>query len=443
MISGTVSLAEAFTVQVGAFSDRANPEKLKSQLELRYQPVFIQDYDARTGISFAYVWEIPQAKAPPNNSSAAFWQRWFSHFCDPAGRCAVEDGQRGHAAMSDCIFCKIGRKEIPARIVYEDPELFAFEDIHPQAPMHLLVCPRRHVASLSDASAADANWWDASCSRAPRLPPIAVYGTATAQFQYRRRGGPDSVPPTLACTGWTSHALAAGLKQIFTKLFVLEPHQSACIVGMIPVFATRVRPALELSQQPIRLTRHTHDHNCNVVCAAIFLASSTSLSAARCGSGEPASTLASSSSPNMRVSPSEQSTTSSLGSMRCSAATTTPVDAGLRRALSTFCSSLTSACCFENNPVRTCSATRNDSRSVAAASPRAVNKCGCPQRARSKAAGPQSSRHDRGPHNALLGIMRRGLVNQAIRQKKRARLTLCAAAEGPGMGHHRGVTPDR
>ncbi|HXN65763.1 MAG TPA: histidine triad nucleotide-binding protein [Candidatus Acidoferrales bacterium] len=58
--------------------------------------------------------------------------------------------------MTDCIFCKIGRKEIPARIVYEDPELFAFEDIHPQAPMHLLVCPRRHVSSLSDASAADA-----------------------------------------------------------------------------------------------------------------------------------------------------------------------------------------------------------------------------------------------------------------------------------------------
>jgi histidine triad (HIT) family protein len=56
----------------------------------------------------------------------------------------------------DCIFCKIGGKEIPARIVYEDPEIFAFEDIHPQAPMHLLVCPRKHVASLADAQADDA-----------------------------------------------------------------------------------------------------------------------------------------------------------------------------------------------------------------------------------------------------------------------------------------------
>jgi rare lipoprotein A len=52
MISGTVSLAGAFTVQVGAFSDRANAEKLKLQLELRYQPVFIQDYDAPSGHFF-------------------------------------------------------------------------------------------------------------------------------------------------------------------------------------------------------------------------------------------------------------------------------------------------------------------------------------------------------------------------------------------------------
>ncbi len=58
--------------------------------------------------------------------------------------------------MSDCIFCKIGRKEIPARIVYEDSDIFAFEDIHPEAPMHLLVCPRRHVASLGDATENDA-----------------------------------------------------------------------------------------------------------------------------------------------------------------------------------------------------------------------------------------------------------------------------------------------
>ena len=58
--------------------------------------------------------------------------------------------------MSDCVFCRIGCKEAPAKLVYEDPDIFAFEDIHPQAPTHILICPRQHLASLGEASAADA-----------------------------------------------------------------------------------------------------------------------------------------------------------------------------------------------------------------------------------------------------------------------------------------------
>lgn len=57
--------------------------------------------------------------------------------------------------MSDCLFCKVGRKEVPAKMVYEDTDIFAFEDIHPQAPTHILLCPRKHVASLGDASPDD------------------------------------------------------------------------------------------------------------------------------------------------------------------------------------------------------------------------------------------------------------------------------------------------
>jgi histidine triad (HIT) family protein len=57
--------------------------------------------------------------------------------------------------MDDCLFCKIGRKEIPAKLVYEDDEIFAFEDIHPQAPTHILLCPRRHFASLGNATTED------------------------------------------------------------------------------------------------------------------------------------------------------------------------------------------------------------------------------------------------------------------------------------------------
>ena len=58
--------------------------------------------------------------------------------------------------MSECLFCKIGRKELPGKIIYEDAEIFAFEDNHPQAPTHILICPRKHFASLSDATAEDA-----------------------------------------------------------------------------------------------------------------------------------------------------------------------------------------------------------------------------------------------------------------------------------------------
>src|SRR5580704_3661239 len=58
--------------------------------------------------------------------------------------------------MTDCLFCKIGSKEIPAKLVYEDADLFAFEDIHPQAPTHILICPRKHHVSLTDAAVEDA-----------------------------------------------------------------------------------------------------------------------------------------------------------------------------------------------------------------------------------------------------------------------------------------------
>lgn len=55
----------------------------------------------------------------------------------------------------DCLFCKIGAKKIPSKMVYEDADLFAFEDISPQAPTHILICPRRHFESLTDANAQD------------------------------------------------------------------------------------------------------------------------------------------------------------------------------------------------------------------------------------------------------------------------------------------------
>ncbi len=58
--------------------------------------------------------------------------------------------------MTDTIFSKIVRREIPADIVYEDDEVLAFRDLNPQAPVHLLFIPKRSFATLNDATANDA-----------------------------------------------------------------------------------------------------------------------------------------------------------------------------------------------------------------------------------------------------------------------------------------------
>jgi histidine triad (HIT) family protein len=52
--------------------------------------------------------------------------------------------------MSDCLFCKIARGEIPAEKVYDDGEMFAIKDINPQAPLHLLLIPHRHAETILD-----------------------------------------------------------------------------------------------------------------------------------------------------------------------------------------------------------------------------------------------------------------------------------------------------
>jgi len=57
--------------------------------------------------------------------------------------------------VADCLFCKIARKEIPAKLLFEDEDVVAFEDINPQAPVHVLVVPRRHIPTLNDLTPAD------------------------------------------------------------------------------------------------------------------------------------------------------------------------------------------------------------------------------------------------------------------------------------------------
>jgi histidine triad (HIT) family protein len=79
--------------------------------------------------------------------------------------------------MQDCIFCRIARGEIPSKKIYEDDEVIAFHDIHPQAPVHFMLVPKRHVASLADATADDA--------------PVLGRMLALAGRLAREQGSPD------------------------------------------------------------------------------------------------------------------------------------------------------------------------------------------------------------------------------------------------------------
>jgi histidine triad (HIT) family protein len=58
--------------------------------------------------------------------------------------------------MSECIFCKIAGGEIPAKKIYEDTELLAFHDLNPQAPVHFLVIPRKHIPNVMETEEAEA-----------------------------------------------------------------------------------------------------------------------------------------------------------------------------------------------------------------------------------------------------------------------------------------------
>jgi histidine triad (HIT) family protein len=71
--------------------------------------------------------------------------------------------------MSDCIFCRIVSGEIPSKKVYEDEEILAFQDIHPVAPVHLLLVPKQHIASLSESEPGHAGVLGRMLVLAPRL----------------------------------------------------------------------------------------------------------------------------------------------------------------------------------------------------------------------------------------------------------------------------------
>lgn len=80
---------------------------------------------------------------------------------------------------SDCIFCKIVAGDIPAKVVYKDEHVTAFHDLHPQAPVHVLIVPNRHFESLgtlSDADASEVGYVLASAHKVAEATGVAKTG---------------------------------------------------------------------------------------------------------------------------------------------------------------------------------------------------------------------------------------------------------------------------
>ena len=89
--------------------------------------------------------------------------------------------------MDNCLFCKIAAKQIPASIVYEDDDVLAFKDINPAAPVHLLVIPKVHVATLSDTTAEHGAMLGRLLALAPKL--AAEHGCAVVHGADGPEGG--------------------------------------------------------------------------------------------------------------------------------------------------------------------------------------------------------------------------------------------------------------
>lgn len=92
--------------------------------------------------------------------------------------------------MSDCLFCKIAAGEIPSTKVYEDEEVLAFRDIAPKAPVHILLIPKKHLASLAEAGPEDAALLGKMQLLARRL--AEQEGVAESGFRVVANSGPNS-----------------------------------------------------------------------------------------------------------------------------------------------------------------------------------------------------------------------------------------------------------
>ena len=87
-----------------------------------------------------------------------------------------------YLSMSDCIFCKIIGGEIPSKKIYEDGELLAFHDVNPQAPVHFLVIPKKHVPNIMELGAEESALLGRMLFKAQELAQANGCGEKGARF---------------------------------------------------------------------------------------------------------------------------------------------------------------------------------------------------------------------------------------------------------------------
>lgn len=90
--------------------------------------------------------------------------------------------------MEDCIFCKIAEGAIPTPRVYEDERIVAFKDLHPQAPVHVLIIPRAHFSGMNDEIPTEVH--AAMCAAAPKVAEIM--GVADSGYRLIVNTGPNA-----------------------------------------------------------------------------------------------------------------------------------------------------------------------------------------------------------------------------------------------------------
>jgi len=91
--------------------------------------------------------------------------------------------------MSDCIFCKIINKEIPSTAVYEDDKVYAFKDINPVAPVHVLIVPKQHISNINEINESNSSYLISIHMAAQKI--AAELGIKDSGFRLINNCGPD------------------------------------------------------------------------------------------------------------------------------------------------------------------------------------------------------------------------------------------------------------